>query len=542
MNNIDPMGNLWYKNAIIYSLDIETFDDSDGDGTGDFTGLISRLDYIADLGISCIWLLPFFPSPNRDNGYDVMDYYAIDQSHGTMDGFMAFMDKANEYNIRVIIDLVVNHTSIEHLWFQEARKDINSKYRDYYVWSYEPQDHKEEHLIFPEEEDTIWTYDKEAGQYYLHHFYREQPDLNIANLEVRKEILKVMGFWLDRGISGFRVDAAELLIEPYGIPKVDNEDLSNFLDEMRDFITAKKHDAILVAEANVPPDKTGVYLDQGERMHVIFNFFLNQHLFLALARENATPLYSALKALREIADSHQWLNFLRHHDELNLDLLNSNEQQDIHRRFAPDQNMRIFKTGIRRRLAPMLDGNTKMLKLAYSLLFSLPGTPMLRYGDEIGMGENLALNGRNSVRTPMQWSDEKNGGFSSSENKLTHPVISEGLYGFDKVNVEAAENNPDSLLQWLKNLIAVRQRFPEIGNRKVELIQTKNPKVFIHSFQCESQKIVFVHNLSGKKLQIPFKSINLNFNSAAVSFGDEHALMQENELCLHSYGFAWMTL
>ena len=536
------MDTRWYKNAIIYSLDIETFNDSDADGIGDIRGLISRLEYIAGLGVECIWLLPFFPSPNRDNGYDVMDYYAVDERLGTMKDFLAFMEQAAKLHIRVIIDLVVNHTSIAHPWFQEARKDRESRYRDYYVWSDEPQHHKEEHLIFPEEENTIWTYDEEAGQYYLHHFYREQPDLNIANPAVRGEILKIMDFWLGQGVSGFRIDAAELLIEPYGLPEVEDKDLSNFLDEMRDFVEKKKPGAILLAEANVLPDKTRIYLDKGARMHMVFNFFLNQHLFLALARENASPLYAALEALPEIADSHQWLNFLRHHDELNLDLLSDDEQKDILNRFAPEKNMRIFGTGIRRRLVPMLDGDKHIIRMAHSLLFSLPGVPMLRYGDEIGMGENLALEGRNSVRTPMQWTDEPNGGFSATGKKLTHPVIAEGPYAFDKVNVRAARKDAGSLLHLVESLAGLRNRFPEIGDSRVSLIRSEHPSVFVHCFPCKERKLVFCHNLSGEELALSFETLQTDSASLQVLLGEENILKAEEGLRLRPYGFAWMIL
>lgn len=330
--------------------------DSNGDGIGDFRGLTQRLDYLAGLGITCLWLLPFYPSPNRDNGYDVMNYYDVDPRLGTLGDFVEFVHQARDRGIRVLVDLVINHTSIQHPWFQEARKDKNSKYRSYYVWSDNPQ--PEPSLIaFPTQEKGIWEYDEQAGAYYLHHFYKEQPDLNIGNPEVREEILRIMGFWLALGVSGFRVDAAPFVIEDIGIKNTSSEELQCFLQHMREFVATRQSDAILLAEANVSPERVPVYFGDGDRMQMLFSFLLNQHLFLALARQAADALTEGLKALSNIPHNCQWLNFVRHHDELTLDQLGKDQQQEIFAAFAPEETMQIFGRGIRRRLPPMVQND-----------------------------------------------------------------------------------------------------------------------------------------------------------------------------------------
>jgi len=332
------MQPFWYKNAIIYSLDVETFMDSNGDGVGDFQGLTQRLDYLNELGITCLWLLPFYPSPNRDNGYDVMDYYNVDPQLGTLGDFVEFLHQARDRGIRVLVDLVINHTSNQHPWFQEARKNRNSKYHNYYVWADDPEA-QPELIAFPDTESSIWEYDEQAGSYYLHHFYKEQPDLNIANLEVREEILRIMGFWLALGVSGFRIDAAPFLIENVGINSVSSEKLQGFLQEMRDFAASRRPDAVLLAEANVSSQQSLIFFGNGDRMQMLFSFLLNQYLFLALAKQDAGILREGLKALPSIPRNCQWLNFVRHHDELALDQLNKDEQQEVFAAFAPAKRL-----------------------------------------------------------------------------------------------------------------------------------------------------------------------------------------------------------
>jgi maltose alpha-D-glucosyltransferase/alpha-amylase len=537
----DDMVSSWFKNAIFYSLDVETYQDSNNDGVGDFQGLISRLDYIAGLGVTCIWLLPFYPSPNRDNGYDVTDYYNVDQRLGTLGDFARFMDKCKEYGIRVIIDLVINHTSIEHPWFRMAREDKNSPYRDFYVWSDKPKAFTEQHLMLTGEEDTIWTYDDQARQYYLHRFYKEQPDLNIACPQLRDEILKIIGFWLRLGVSGFRIDAAEHLIDTYGLSGTDKKNLEHFLTEIRKYTAALNPEAILVAETNLPPEKLGVYIANGDRMHMLFNFYVNQNLFLALAKKEATPLVKSLRRLPKLDEKHQWLNFLRHHDELSLKLLGNKEREKVFKEFAPGKNMRLYEHGIRRRLSPMLKGNQKLLELAYSLLYSLPGAPLLRYGDEIGMGDDLSLNGRTSVRTPMQWTPSKNGGFSNAKTeKLVYPIIDKGKFSYENVNIIESQREQSSFLNWIERIITARKQTPEIGLGKLSLINSKSRALLIHSLTSERVKMIFIHNFSSKKIIVSRKSLRLASHPLFDIFCSHPLKEKAGRLIIDGYAYQWI--
>lgn len=535
------MQNLWYKNAIVYSLDVETFMDSDGDGVGDFPGLTQKLDYLAGLGITCLWLLPFYPSPNRDNGYDVMDYYGVDPRLGTLGDFVEFMHKARERGIRVIVDLVVNHTSIAHPWFQEARSDRNSKYRDYYVWSDNPPPADPKQIAFPDVEDSLWDYDDKAGAYYLHHFYKEQPDLNIANPAVREEICKIMGFWLELGVSGFRIDAAPFLIQGIGIPDAKPEDLEGFLIGMREFLVSRRADAILLAEANVDADQIGVYFGNGDKMQMLFSFLLNQHMFLALARQDAATLGEGLKILPDAHHNCQWLNFVRHHDELTLDRLQESEIQEIFQAFAPEENMQMWGRGVRRRLPPMLEGDRQQVELVYSLLLTLPGTPMLRYGEEIGMGDDLSLEGRGSVRTVMQWSSRANGGFSSAPaDKLARPAIDTGEYGYQKLNVTSQQRDPNSILSWMERAIRTRKQYPEFGSGKWKIVATNEPSVFAHSSQQNGNTVIAVHNLSAQSCSVSLKSAE--YPHLLDVYSDrpyEQMDCHSNSIEISGYGYRW---
>jgi maltose alpha-D-glucosyltransferase / alpha-amylase len=362
------------------------------------------------LGVTCVWLLPFYRSPDRDNGYDVSDYYSVDPALGSLGDFVEFMHLAGERGLRVIVDLVINHTSRDHPWFQSAREDPDSPYRDFYVWSKTKPDDAHEGMIFPGVQDSIWTYDRKAGEYYLHRFYHHQPDLNVANPRVREEIERVMGFWLALGVSGFRVDAAPFVFEMKGVDRSDVGDPLDFLDDFRNFLSWRRGDAIMLAEANIPPDEMLDYFAQG-RLQMGFNFLLNQHIFLALARHDSRPLIEGLLTPPPLPEEGQWVTFLRNHDELDLGRLTESQRQDTFAAFAPQPKMQLYERGIRRRLAPMLGGDERRLKMAYSLMLSLPGTPVINYGEEIGMGDDLALPERDSVRTPMQWSADDNAGF-----------------------------------------------------------------------------------------------------------------------------------
>lgn len=479
-------GDLWYKDAIIYAINVDTFQDSDGDGVGDFPGLTSRVEYLHALGVTCVWLLPFYPSPNRDNRYDVADYYGVDPRLGTLGDFVDFLRVARERGIRVMIDLVVNHTSDQHPWFQAARADRTSRYRDYYVWADEPPPNAREGMVFPGVEESTWTHDPAAGAWYFHRFYRFQPDLNLGNPAVREEIRKIMGFWLELGVSGFRLDAAPFLIERKGVQAAALEARRphTFFRYMRNFLSWRRGDAALLAEANVLPEDVDDYVGTGDKVHLLFNFYANQHLFLSLATGDAAPLADALRRLPALPTSAQWANFLRNHDELDLGRLAPAELERAYAAFAPDEDMRLYGRGVRRRLAPMLGGDRARLELAHALMLALPGTPVLRYGDEIGMGDDLSLPEREGVRTPMQWTPGHNAGFSTAPAAALVRSLVAGAYGPAAVNVADQQRDPGSLLNWLQRALGVRQACPELGWGVPALLDTGAPSVV--AMRCDA--------------------------------------------------------
>ncbi|MFC7079030.1 alpha-amylase family protein [Halorussus caseinilyticus] len=506
----------WYENATFYAIDVEAFADGNGDGVGDLRGLTERLDYLESIGVDCVWLLPFYPSPNRDNGYDVSDYYGVGAEYGTLGDFVEFVREADRRGIRVIVDLVVNHTSDQHPWFRAARSDPDSKYRDYYIWREDLPENPDPHRgpVFPGEEDAVWSYDEEAEAFYYHRFYHYQPDLNVANDDVREEIRKIMGFWLQLGVSGFRVDAATLMIDNKGgLESTRLDDPHGVLRDMRHFVERRGDDAILFAEADDAPEHLGEYfgtttgrrpdeaeareeLGESDEMNVLLNFLLDAYLVLALAEEKAEPIREVLDLLPPRPAGGQWANFLRNYDELNVGRLPQDDQQTVFEAFAPDEGMRIYGRGIRRRLAPMLDGDGDRIRLAYSLLFSLPGTPLVVYGDEIGMGDDLNLPGRTAVRTPMQWSADRNGGFSTADPEdLVRPVVSDGEFGYESVNVADQRGDPDSLLQWFSRLNRLRGECPEIATGDWAVFDTDDPAVFAHRMVSDHGRVAAVHNL-----------------------------------------------
>ena len=541
------VSDLWFKRAVIYSVDVETFQDSNDDGIGDFPGLLARLDYIAGLGFNCLWLLPFFPSPNRDNGYDVTDYYSVDPRHGTLGDFVEFMRAADARGMRVVIDLVVNHTSDQHPWFQEARRNPSSRYRDFYVWSKERPADADEGVIFPGEQDHIWSFDPEAGLYYLHRFYQHQPDLNVANLEVREEIKKIMGFWLQLGVSGFRVDAAPFLIEHKGIGdgEIEVEDELDYLDDMRDFLSWRRGDAVLLAEANVAPDEVTDYFGDSDRLHMLFDFYRNQFLFQSLATDDATPLRKAWNAIPEIPEGCQWAHFLRNHDELDLGRLSDAQRARAFKQFAPEESMRLYDRGVRRRLAPMLEGDRRRLQLAWSLLFSMPGSPVVWYGEEIGMGDDLSLDERASVRTPMQWSSEENGGFSSvPRDAHARPIIDKGRYSYRKVNVEAQRRDEKSLLNWVERLIRLRRDCPEIGLGQSRLLPGGAREILVHRCDWETGTVVFAHNFGNRARKVPIKLGKGKFRVSELLKRKAPRTVdgQKFAIGLEPYGYHWMRI
>jgi maltose alpha-D-glucosyltransferase/alpha-amylase len=497
MRPIDPpvTSDLWYKNAIIYCLDVEKYLDADGDGVGDFAGLTERLDYLAGLGVTCVWLQPFYPSPNKDNGYDVADYYGVHPKHGTLGTFVEFMNHAEQLGIRVIVDLVVSHTSEKHPWFQSARRSPDSPYRDWYVWSKKRPPDWNQGMVFPGVQKETWTRDPVAGEYYFHRFYRFQPDLNTRHPAVRDEIKRIMGFWVQLGVSGFRMDAVPFLIEDKQAGVEGPKDYE-MLRAMREFLQWRRRDAILLAEANVPPDESMRYFgENGERLQLMLNFPVNQRTFYALATGDIKPLVRALESTYKRPPAAQWVNFLRSHDELDLGRLTDTQRARVFEAFGPTKEMQLYDRGIRRRLAPMLDNDRRKLELAFSLLFTLPGTPMLQYGDEIGLGDDLSLPEREAARTPMQWTPERHGGFSTAR-RTVRPVVSDPIYGYQRVNVQRQRRDPSSLLNWMERKIRMRRECPEIGWGNWEILRVDAPGVLVMQYEWNGRSLVFLHNFS----------------------------------------------
>ena len=536
------MLDLWYKNAVIYCVDVDAFMDANGDGIGDFRGLANRLDHIESLGATCVWLLPFFPSPNRDNGYDITDYYTVDPRLGTLGDFAAFTRAAHDRGLRVLIDLVVNHTSTDHPWFQSARSDPGSPYRDWYVWSKDKPANIKEGIVFPGVQEAIWTYDRKAGAWYLHRFYKHQADLDITNPEVREEIDKIMGFWLQLGVSGFRLDAVPFLIEHLGVENPPAEKPSAYLGDMRRFLSWRRAESVLLAEANVTMKEIGDYFGDGDRMHMVFNFLLNQHIFLAFTRSDAEPIRRILNLMPDLPVEGQWGTFLRNHDELDLARLSTAERQEVFDAMAPDPGMIVYDRGIRRRLAPMLGGDIRRIKLAYSLLFALPGTPVIWYGEEIGMGENLGLDERSAVRTPLQWSAGSNGGFSTARPRdLVRAIPSDGRYGPEQVNIHAQNTDPGSLLNFLRELVRLRRSVPEVGWGKWQVLELDTRVLGLH-LDWRGNALFTFHNLSDAEiaLDLPPEIADGPADNLLDGSGTAGSIGAEGRLKLPPYGFLWL--
>ncbi len=494
------INDLWYKNAIVYCLSVATYMDADGDGVGDFKGLMGRLDYLQGLGVTALWLMPFQPSPGRDGGYDVADYYNVDPRYGTLGDFVEFAHGCQQRGMRVLIDLVVNHTSNEHSWFREARRDPASKYRDWYVWSKKKPKNAKDGVVFPGVQKSTWSHDDAAKCWYFHRFYEFQPDLNTSHPEVQAEILKVMGFWLQLGVSGFRMDAVPFVIAKKGPEVAKPVEQYEMLRELREFLSWREGEAIVLGEANVLANTDMEYFGaNSERLHMMFNFQVNQNLFYALATSDSRPLVKALKATKPRPATAQWGQFLRNHDELDLGRLTEEERQAVFAAFAPEPDMQLYGRGIRRRLAPMLQGDRRKLELSYSLMMTLPGTPVIRYGDEIGMGDDLHLPERQSARTPMQWSTEPQGGFSTCAKTIL-PVIGDGPYGYEHVNVAEQRRDPNSLLNWMERIIRMRKEVPEIGWGDFEVLRTGTPEILAIRYDWRDNSVVVVHNLSAKAM------------------------------------------
>lgn len=520
----------WLYKSIVYSLDIRSFSDGDANGLGDLKGLIGKLDYLVDLGVDCIWLTPFYLSDEYDDGYDVIDYYQIDPRLGTMEDFGMLIDKARSLGIRILLDLVINHTSIHHAWFQRAITDPDSRYYDYYIWKKQRPEMDREDVVFPTVEDSNWTYQPTLDAYYYHTFYHHQADLNMAHPNVQQEVLRLLHFWMGTGIAGFRLDAVPHILKEKGDSHFE-DDPFELLNVWRDTIAIHDNEAVLIGEADVDPNNYSEFLKQG-RLAALINFYVNNYTFLALAKESALPLENALKSL-PISQGEHYLTFLRNHDELDLGILSAAERQIVFDAFAPSESMQIYGRGIRRRLPPMLDNDAERMRLAMSLLFALPGTPVIRYGEEIGMGDDLNLPERRSVRTAMQWSAEANAGFSavSPPQALKYALIREGEYGYGQVNVEAQASREDSLLNQVKVLIQYRKKWMDwFVYGQFRLLDVKDNAILCFGYERDEEWIVVVHNLSREPVTAEL--------SVPLPKQDKYPIILE----LERYGFRWLLL
>ncbi|MFL5350425.1 MAG: alpha-amylase family protein [Hyalangium sp.] len=533
--------DLWYKNAIVYCLDVKTFMDSNGDGVGDFEGLTRRLGYLAGLGVNAVWLLPFHPSPMKDNGYDVSDYYGVHPSVGSLGDFVDFAHEAKKHGIRILMDLVLNHTSDQHPWFKAAVSDPGSKFRDWYVWSKKKPREANKGMVFPGVQKSTWSYHPAARAYYFHRFYKFQPDLNMENPDVRTEVQRIIGFWLQMGVSGFRVDAVPFVIQKEG-PRGPHPEQYELLRNIREFLQWRAGDAILLAEANVQPKNDLDYFgDDGDRMHMMFNFLVNQNVFYALASADARPLAKVLERTRVTEEFSQWAHFLRNNDELDLGRLTDKQRERVFEEFGPEPKMQLYERGLRRRLAPMFEGDRRRLELAYSLMFTLPGTPVMRYGDEIGMGEDLSLKERAAFRTPMQWSTERNAGFSTAKKTIL-PVISEGFFGYPRVNVADQRTDPNSLLNWTERLIRARKECPEIGWGEWRVLETSSPHVLALRYDWRNNGVVFLHNFDAKSRTVTFGAGSADAGLLANLLSGDHSRADgrgQHQIELEGYGYRW---
>ena len=536
------MSQPWYKDAIIYSLDVRRFFDSDGDGVGDFAGVAAKLDYLSELGVTCLWLLPSHPSPERDGGYDVADYMAIDPRLGGLEGLTDLVRQAGERGIRVVLDLVVNHTSDQHPWFQAARRNPHSRYHAYYIWAKHPPPPREDAgPMFPGEQTSVWTYDECAGAYYFHRFYAFEPELNFATPGVAGEVERIIDFWMSMGVAGFRLDSASHLTENGDEREPHPANAQALLRRLYATARAQDPQAAMMAEVNEDAGDLEQFLEGGDQVSLLLNFYMTNFLFLALARGSAEPVLKAAYRMPQPPDTCAWANFLRNHDELNLQRLNCDEREEVMAAFAPQPDMTAFDRGARRRLAPML-GDPARLKLAWSMVFSLPGAPVIYYGDEIGMGEDLTAEGRLAVRTPMQWTKGRNGGFSSAPaNKLIQPVVTDAKYAPPRVNVEAQQADPDSLFHWMRRLTRLRRNHSEVMAGRLDWLDSGTDAVLAHRFRTGRQTLLLAHNLTNR-------AVTAKPELGAAREGVFHDLLSDepatpedgSQIRLAPYGCRWL--
>jgi maltose alpha-D-glucosyltransferase/alpha-amylase len=486
----------WYKDAVIYQVHVRTFYDSNGDGIGDFRGLAQKLDYLQDLGVTAVWLMPFFPSPLRDDGYDIADYRTVHPSYGTLDDFKLFLEAAHQRNIRVVIELVLNHTSDQHAWFQESRKSKDNPKRDWYVWSDTDTRYKGTRIIFIDTEMSNWAWDPVSKEYYWHRFFSHQPDLNYDNPALREEMWDVTKFWLDMGVDAFRLDAVPYLVEREGTNCENLLETHVIIKELRQRMDKQYPGRMLLAEANQWPADLRPYFGDGDEFNMAFHFPLMPRMFMGLKLEDRKPITEILQQTPAIPESCQWCIFLRNHDELTLEMVTDMERDYMYDEYAKDKSMRL-NLGIRRRLAPLLDNDRRRIELMNGMLMSLPGTPIIYYGDEIGMGDNVNLGDRNGVRTPMQWDGGWNGGFSSADPEMVYsPLMLNPVYGFQALNVQSQKRFDHSLLSWMKRLIKVRKSTPVFGRGSIEFLYPANHRVLAYVRQLGRETVLIVNNLS----------------------------------------------
>ena len=537
--------NLWYKDAVIYQLHVRTFSDSNADGIGDFAGLTQRLDYLQDLGITAIWLLPFYPSPLRDDGYDIADYSSVHPSYGSLDDFKTFLTAAHNRGIRIIIEMVLNHTSDQHPWFKEARSSHDNPKRDWYVWSETDTRYEGVPIIFVDTETSNWAWDPTSKSYYWHRFFSHQPDLNFDNPAVIEALWEVMRFWLEMGVDGFRFDAVPYLVEREGTLCQNLPETHAIIRNLRKRLDEAFPGRMLLAEANNWPDDVRPYFGDGDEFHAAFHFPLMPRMFMSVKLEDRKPIIDVLEKTPEIPNTCQWCIFLRNHDELTLEMVTEVERDYMYDEYAVDKTMRINR-GIRRRLAPMMDNDRRRIELLNGLLMSMPGTPIVYYGDEIGMGDNIYLGDRNGVRTPMQWNGERNAGFSNADpERLYSPVISNAVYGSQVINVDSQERTGHSLLRWMKSLIQLRNSFQVFGRGTLQFLKPSNHRVLAYVRQLGDETVLVVNNLSNSaqaveldvrrfKGNIPIEMFGRNL---FPRFGDLPYL-----LTLGPYQFYWFQL
>lgn len=535
----------WFQDAVFYELHIKAYADGNGDGIGDLRGLITRLDHLTDLGVQCLWLLPMYPSPFRDDGYDISDYQAIHPSYGTLEEFKEFLDAAHARGLRVITELVLNHTSDQHPWFQEARRSRDDPKRDWYVWSEDGTQYRGVRRIFVDSEDSNWAWDEVSGAYYWHRFYRHQPDLNFDHPQVREEIWKIMRFWLELGVDGFRVDAVPYLVEREGTTCENLPETHAILKELRARLDAEFPGRMLLAEANMWPEDVRPYFGDGDEFHMAFHFPIMPRMFMALKLEDRKPLVEIFERTPRIPENCQWALFLRNHDELTLEMVTDAERDYMYDTYASDPVARL-NLGIRRRLAPLLEGDRRRIELMHGILLSLPGSPVLYYGDEIGMGDDLRLGDRDGVRTPMQWNGRRHGGFSSSESDvLPRPLITDPVYGFAAVNVEAQRASAHSLLNWMRRLIRVRRSTPLFGRGAIEFLSPVNHRVLAYLRTDGDEQVLVVNNLSHTAQAVELELSRLSGALPVEMFGGSlfpRIGEQPYALTLSPYAFFWFRL